>query len=167
MTIKARLLVCLSLLAVAMLVMIVTAFSALTSISKRTESIVADRLLPVDHLKTVSDMYAVEIVDTTHKVRSGALDWAAGAKAIDTALATIDTRWRTYEATRLTPEEKTLTEIFDRARIASDASIRDLVQIATSGQGRTRTLCRYQALLISRSPRRANQRLDQAAAFRG
>jgi len=99
MTIKARLLVCLSLLAVAMLVMIVTAFSALTSISKRTESIVADRLLPVDHLKTVSDMYAVEIVDTTHKVRSGALDWAAGAKAIDTALATIDTRWRTYEAT--------------------------------------------------------------------
>ncbi|CAN7540882.1 MULTISPECIES: methyl-accepting chemotaxis protein [Ensifer] len=129
MTIKARLLVCLSLLAVAMLVMIVTAFSALTSISKRTESIIADRLLPVDHLKTVSDMYAVEIVDTTHKVRSGALDWAAGAKAIDTALATIDTRWRTYEATRLTPEEKTLTEIFDRARIASDASIRDLVQI--------------------------------------
>ncbi len=129
MTIKARLLVCLSLLAVAMLVMIVTAFSAMTSISKRTESIVADRLLPVDHLKTVSDMYAVEIVDTTHKVRSGALDWAAGAKAIDLALLTIDTRWRTYEATRLTPEEKKLTEIFDRARIASDASIRDLVQI--------------------------------------
>ena len=63
MTIKARLLVCLSLLAVAMLVMIVTAFSALTSISKRTESIVVDRLLPVDHLKTVSDMYAVEIYD--------------------------------------------------------------------------------------------------------
>lgn len=129
MTIKARLLVCLSLLAVAMLVMIVTAFSAMTSISKRTESIVADRLLPVDHLKTVSDMYAVEIVDTTHKVRSGALDWAAGAKAIDLALLTIDTRWRTYEATRLTPEEKKLTEIFDKARIASDASIRDLVQI--------------------------------------
>ncbi|WDZ77498.1 methyl-accepting chemotaxis protein [Ensifer adhaerens] len=129
MTIKARLLVCLSLLAVAMLVMIITAFNAMTSISKRTESIVADRLLPVDHLKTVSDMYAVEIVDTTHKVRSGALGWAAGSQAINTALATIDTRWRTYEATRLTPEEKKLTEIFDKARVASDTSIRKLVEI--------------------------------------
>ncbi|WP_077962098.1 HAMP domain-containing methyl-accepting chemotaxis protein [Ensifer adhaerens] len=129
MTIKARLLVCLSLLAVAMLVMIATAFNAMTSISKRTESIVADRLLPVDHLKTVSDMYAVEIVDTTHKVRSGALDWAAGKQAIDTALATIDMQWRTYEATRLTPREKELAETFDKARVASDASIRSLVEI--------------------------------------
>lgn len=129
MTIKSRLLVCLSLLAVAMLVMIVTAFNAMTSISKRTESIVADRLLPVDQLKTVSDMYAVEIVDTTHKVRSGALDWGAGKHAINAALSTIDAQWRTYEATRLTPEEKKLTETFDGARVASDASIRDLMQI--------------------------------------
>ncbi|OCP07187.1 hypothetical protein BBX50_22745 [Ensifer sp. LC11] len=129
MTIKARLLVCLPLLAVAMLVMIATAFNAMSSISKRTESIVADRLLPVDHLKTVSDMYAVEIVDTTHKVRSGALGWAAGKDTINTALSTIDTRWRTYEATRLTPEEKKLTETFDNARFASDASIRDLIQV--------------------------------------
>ncbi|WP_273700164.1 HAMP domain-containing methyl-accepting chemotaxis protein [Ensifer adhaerens] len=129
MTIKARLLVCLSLLAVAMLVTIVMAFNAMTSISKRTESIVADRLLPVDHLKTVSDMYAVEIVDTTHKVRSGALGWAAGRQAINAALSTIDTRWRTYEATRLTPDEKKLTEVFDKARVASDTSIRNLVQI--------------------------------------
>ncbi|WP_281410661.1 HAMP domain-containing methyl-accepting chemotaxis protein [Ensifer oleiphilus] len=129
MTIKARLLICLSLLAVAMLVMIVTAFNAMTSISKRTESIVADRLVPVDQLKTVSDMYAVEIVDTTHKVRSGALGWSAGKEAITAALSTIDTQWRAYEATRLTPKEKTLTESFDNARAASDASIRALMQI--------------------------------------
>ncbi len=129
MTIKARLLICLSLLAVAMLVMIVTAFNAMTSISNRTESIVADRLLPVDQLKTVSDMYAVEIVDTTHKVRSGALGWNAGKDAIATALSSIDTQWRTYEATKLTTEEKKLTEIFDGARVASDASIRDLMAI--------------------------------------
>ncbi|HEV7319580.1 MAG TPA: HAMP domain-containing methyl-accepting chemotaxis protein [Ensifer sp.] len=129
MTIKARLLVCLSLLAVAMLVMIATAFNAMTSIAKRTESIVADRLLPVDHLKTVSDMYAVEIVDTTHKVRSGALGWTAGSQAIKTALATIDQEWRTYEATRLTSQEKKLTETFDKARVASDAAIRDLVAV--------------------------------------
>ncbi|MGF6172443.1 hypothetical protein [Ensifer sp. 4252] len=101
----------------------------MTSVSKRTESIVADRLLPVDQLKTVSDMYAVEIVDTTHKVRSGALGWGAGKDAINAALSTIDGQWRTYEATRLTPGEKKLTETFDRARVASDASIRGLMQI--------------------------------------
>ncbi|WP_457586486.1 HAMP domain-containing methyl-accepting chemotaxis protein [Ensifer canadensis] len=129
MTIKARLLICLSLLAVAVLVMIVTAFNAMTSISKRTESIVADRLVPVDQLKTVSDMYAVEIVDTTHKVRSAALGWGAGKEAITAALSTIDTQWRAYGATKLTPEEKRLAQSFDSARAASDASIRALMQI--------------------------------------
>ncbi|MCY1322605.1 Methyl-accepting chemotaxis protein (MCP) signaling domain protein [compost metagenome] len=129
MTIKARLLVCLSLLAVAMLVMIVTAFNAMTSISKRTESIVADRLLPVAQLDTVADMYAVEIVDTTHKMRSGALGWADGKEKINAALATIDEQWRAYEATRLTPEEKKLAKTFDAARVGSEQAVRDMLEI--------------------------------------
>jgi len=129
MTIKARLLVCLSLLAVAMLVMIITAFNAMTSISKRTESIVADRLLPVAQLDTVADMYAVEIVDTTHKVRSGALGWADGKEKINAALATIDEQWRAYEATRLTPEEKKLAKTFDAARVGSEQAVRDMLEI--------------------------------------
>lgn len=129
MTIKARLLVCLSLLAVAMLVMIVTAFNAMTSISKRTESIVADRLLPVAQLDTVADMYAVEIVDTTHKMRSGALRWADGKEKINAALATIDEQWRAYEATRLTPEEKKLAKTFDAARVGSEQAVRDMLEI--------------------------------------
>jgi len=129
MTIKARLLVCLSLLAVAMLVMIVTAFNAMTSISKRTESIVADRLLPVAQLDDIADMYAVEIVDTTHKMRSGALGWADGKEKINAALATIDEQWRAYEATRLTPEEKKLAKTFDAARVGSEQAVRDMLEI--------------------------------------
>ncbi|MGO4618531.1 methyl-accepting chemotaxis protein [Ensifer sp. 2YAB10] len=129
MTIKARLLLCLSLLAVAMLVMIVMAFNAMTSISKRTESIVADRLLPVAQLDTVADMYAVEIVDTTHKMRSGALGWTEGKDKISAALATIDEEWRAYEATRLTPEEQKLAKTFDVARVDSEQAVRDMLEI--------------------------------------
>ncbi|MBK5567043.1 methyl-accepting chemotaxis protein [Ensifer sp. SSB1] len=129
MTIKARLLLCLSLLAVAMLVMIVMAFNAMTSISKRTESIVADRLLPVAQLDTVADMYAVEIVDTTHKMRSGALGWTEGKDKISAALDTIDEEWRAYEATRLTPEEQKLAKTFDVARVDSEQAVRDMLEI--------------------------------------
>lgn len=134
MTIKTRLLVCLSLLAVAMLVMIVTAFNAMTSISNRTETIVADRLLPVAQIDTVADMYAVEIVDTAHKMRSGALGWADGKDKINAALATIDEQWRAYKATRLTPEEEKLAKTFDAARVDSEQAVRDMLEIIEIGR---------------------------------
>ena len=129
MTIKSRLLTCLFLIALSMVVMIVTAFNAMNSISKRTESIVADRLVPVAQLKTVADMYAVNIVDTAHKVRSGALDWNAGAKAVADALMTIEAKWFAYEATKLTEAEKMLADAFDAARTASAAAIQNLQDI--------------------------------------
>ena len=85
--------------------------------------------MPVAQLKTVSDMYAVNIVDTAHKVRSGALDWSAGSKAVSEALLTIETEWLAYEATKLTQAEKALAEAFDTARAASSAAIAALQDI--------------------------------------
>lgn len=52
-----------------------------------------DRFVPLTQLKVVSDMYAVNIVDTAHKVRNGGLDWDAGLTALTQAQQEIASRW--------------------------------------------------------------------------
>jgi len=84
------------------------------SMSERTRTIVEDRVLPMDQLKKIADMYAVNIVDTTHKVRAGALTWEEGDKSIRDALDMIDEQWTAYMATYLTDEEKALAKKFEK-----------------------------------------------------
>jgi hypothetical protein len=40
------------------------------------EAIRTSALLPMDHLKAISDAYAVSVVDAAHKLRNGNFDWA-------------------------------------------------------------------------------------------
>ena len=49
------------------------------------DTVYSDRVVPLKQLKQVSDAYAVNIVDTTHKVRAKQLDAAAGLKLVDEA----------------------------------------------------------------------------------
>jgi methyl-accepting chemotaxis protein len=72
------------------------------------ETVYKDRVEPLEQLKTVSDMYAVNIVDTTHKVREGTIQWDVARKNVIEAQKTIGTKWSTYRATYLDPEEKKL-----------------------------------------------------------
>jgi methyl-accepting chemotaxis protein len=67
-----------------------------------------DRVIPLQQLKIVADMYAVNIVDTSHKVRNGNLTWAQGEENVNTALKQVDTQWKAYVSTYLVPEEKKL-----------------------------------------------------------
>ncbi len=80
------------------------------------QTIVADRLIATKGLKEIGDLYAVSIVDTAHKVRSGALSWEDGAKSIDASLAKSAELWKDYLATYLTPEEATLAARQRQAR---------------------------------------------------
>jgi methyl-accepting chemotaxis protein len=45
-------------------------------------SLYSDRVQSIQQLKQVADAYAVDIVDATHKVRSGAFTWTAGKEAL-------------------------------------------------------------------------------------
>ena len=42
-----------------------------------------DRVVPLEQLKTIADMYAVNIVDTTHKARNGNISLAEATKRVD------------------------------------------------------------------------------------
>ena len=83
-------------------------YLVLNTMSASMNTIVIDRLIPAAHLKKVGDLYAVNIVDTAHKVRSGALSWEEGHRLNTEALATIQKLWDDYTATYLTDEERTL-----------------------------------------------------------
>ncbi len=65
------------------------------------DTVYNDRVVPLRDLKVIADMYAVNIVDTVHKARNGALPYADAIKNIDTADQTIKKKWREYQATFL------------------------------------------------------------------
>lgn len=55
-----------------------------------------ERVVPLRHLKTISDAYAVFVVDATHKVRNGNWGWADGEASVRKAQTEIAESWRTY-----------------------------------------------------------------------
>ena len=68
------------------------------------KSVYDDRAVPLKQIKVVADMYAVNVVDTAHKVRDGALTPAQGLQSVADARKAIDTNWKAYLATQLVPD---------------------------------------------------------------
>ena len=129
MTLRLRLFLALGLLGLSLALLIVFAFTSVQSISGRTKTIMVDRVYPMDQLKSISDDYANSIVDTAHKIRSGAATWDDGSKSIEDALKDIDQQWSAYKATDMVDEEEALASKFEAARQASDAQIKELQSI--------------------------------------
>ncbi|MDW7591966.1 HAMP domain-containing protein [Azospirillum brasilense] len=113
-TVKARLLVALSVLCFFLFAIAATGWLALGQAHRGMETVFKDRVVPLRDLKVVSDMFAVNIVDTTHKVRGGAETWEGGLKSIDAALGEIATRWSAFTATSMNAREKDLANEAER-----------------------------------------------------
>jgi len=82
--------------------------SGIKSSNDKLSTVYQDRVIPLQQLKVVSDMYAVNIVDTSHKVRNGNLTWAQGQENVGNALKEVDKQWKAYTATYLVEDEKKL-----------------------------------------------------------
>ncbi|MDC6690073.1 hypothetical protein OEZ77_26445, partial [Leclercia adecarboxylata] len=57
-------------------------------------------------LKLIADLYAVKIVDTTHKTRSGMLSYGQARDEVRNARAEINRLWSAYLNTRLIDAER-------------------------------------------------------------
>jgi methyl-accepting chemotaxis protein len=77
-------------------------------------------------------MYAVNIVDTAHKVRNRNLDWQEGLARIKVAEATIQNRWDAYLATTLVDEEQTVVTELKPLLLQSNRAVDELVNIMTT-----------------------------------
>ena len=94
--------------ALPLLVLIGICFGALSNMShlaKGVDSLYQDRVKPLQQLKTVSDAFAVTIVDTLHKHRAGVVSAADAADTLKKAEQQALNQWQSYRSTLLTAEE--------------------------------------------------------------
>ncbi len=88
------------------------------------DTVYQDRVVPLRDLKQIADAYAVDIVDTNHKVRNGNMSLDAGIRSVERAKKLIHEKWRGYLATRLVDREKQLVAelepLMRRGDLASD-----------------------------------------------
>jgi methyl-accepting chemotaxis protein len=133
MSIKLKLLVSLTLLSLCLLVVSISGYRAMQQMSAKTQTIVNDRVVPLEQLKRVADMYAVNIVDTIHKVADGALTLDEGHAALDKADEVIDEHWTAYMATAMTTEEKALADEMSAAKAAAAPLIAELHELMEKG----------------------------------
>ncbi len=80
-------------------------------LAKGVDSLYQDRVMPLQQLKTVSDAYAVTIVDTLHKYRAGLLSNRQASAAITSAEQQAKSMWQAYLATALTSRERELVNV--------------------------------------------------------
>ena len=85
-----------------------------------------DRVVPLRDLKVIADLYAVNIVDMTHKVRNGNIDWAEARKNLQEARQGIDKTWSAYKATYLVEEEKKLVAAIEPMLAEAEGTIKEL-----------------------------------------
>ncbi|MFN4010119.1 MAG: methyl-accepting chemotaxis protein [Pannonibacter sp.] len=132
MTIKFRILASLVIMTLMLAVMGLCGYFALSASYESIRTIVDDRVVPMKQLKRVADSYAVSIVDTAHKVRSGALTWEQGQSSVSDALSIINKEWSAYSSTYMVADEKALAEEVYAAMSAAKPSVTRLEYILQS-----------------------------------
>ena len=133
MSVKSRLIMVLLVLGISVVAMAGSSGYAGWQGSRQLDTILTDRVVPLKQLKIVSDMYAVNVVDTAHKARSGEFSFPEALESLSDAKRAIDENWSAYEATRITPEEQELVEAVGQNTPAAQAAIADLENILRAG----------------------------------
>ncbi len=109
-------------------------------LSKETDSsmrtALADRIIPLRELKSISDAYAVDIVDTSHKVRGGSMTPEQGASGIETSIKAINEAWERYLKMNLSEVEKGLVTQVAAQKMKTDIGVTRLLGLIRS-QDRT------------------------------
>ncbi len=95
------------------------------------QTVYDDRVVPLRDLKVIADMYAVNIVDASHKVRNGNISWAEARKSLADAEAAIQSKWQRYKSTYLVEQEKKLVREIEPMLVTTQVEIdklRDILQ---------------------------------------
>ncbi len=129
-----RLMVLVALLIVFMTMVGMLGLQGIKTTDAALDTVYNDRVVPLRDLKIIADMYAVNIVDTTHKARNGGLSYAEALKNIDTASQIIHKKWQDYLATFLVDEEKKLVAQIEPLMIAADREVARIHAILEAGK---------------------------------
>ncbi|WP_298715721.1 methyl-accepting chemotaxis protein [uncultured Oceanisphaera sp.] len=128
-SIKTRLLVLTGLLLLGCLLMALSGLTALQRSVAGLDTVYQDRVVPLQDLKVIADMYAVNIVGSSQKVRSGDQSHAQALNELKEAGRQIDEHWRLYSATQMIPEEARLVDELAPLMKAAEAPLSRLADI--------------------------------------
>ncbi len=119
MSIRIRLLISLILMSLVAVGQTGTGLFATNVLSASVGLVIDNEVRAMQHLKAVSDGYAVDIVDNAHKVRNGSVSPEQGRATLQRAREIIDTDWKRYRATHLTEAEAAIAT--ETERLMADA----------------------------------------------
>jgi len=119
-TIRARLLLLVAAMLVACGVIGVTGLYAQQRSIAGLDTVYLDRVVPLRDLKLISDLYAVKIVDATHKARSGMLSYSQARDEVREARAGIRHIWANYLATSMADAERQAAANIETLMSAAD-----------------------------------------------
>ncbi|MDX1757950.1 MAG: methyl-accepting chemotaxis protein [Marinobacter sp.] len=122
-TIRSRLLISYAIPVVAVIALTLYGWNAFNSVERSVTSLYDDRVVPLRQLKTISDNYAVLIIDAVNKANAGLISAQEAADGIRQAEETIAERWSRYKATKLTDEEAQLVREAERAFQQADRAV--------------------------------------------
>lgn len=105
----------------------VLGISTLKSTVAGLNTVYLDRVVPLRDLKAISDLYAVSIVDASHKARSGMLAMHEAAAMTVDSQKRIDEYWQAYLNTQLIPEEQRLVARIEPLMQAAKLPLQTLV----------------------------------------
>ncbi len=126
---KTRLILVIGILVLLMVGVGLLGYKGLVDGERALESTFADQVLPLIHLKTVHDSYAVTVVETCQKISDGSVSWEDGRKKITAARATADREWIAYNKTSHDREEKKLVDETVPLAKSVDAAMERLADI--------------------------------------
>ena len=111
----------------------VFAITNFRKIDKGVKTMYADRVIPLEQLKKVSDAYAVQIVDVAQKMyfEYEGMSWQQGLNELNEATVIVTKNWDAYYATKLTPDEKILADQAIELRKTSKVAYQKLINIVS------------------------------------
>ena len=128
-SIKTKLASALVALTLCVLVVGACGFLALRSVTQRVDEVVQNNVIPMEQLRIVSDMYAVNVVDTIWKAQSNQITWTNALKSVQDAVGNIDKGWKAYLPTITAADEKQIAEQATVLMKTGDAAVAKLIGI--------------------------------------
>ncbi len=108
--VRSRLIVLAALPLLVLVCLSVVSILDMRQLASGVDSLYQDRVKPLQQIKTVSDAYAVTVVDTLHKHRAGLLSVTEVSALLQQATTTAAASWQAYRATKLTDSERVLAD---------------------------------------------------------
>jgi PAS domain S-box-containing protein len=88
-----------------------------------------ESLSSLRRIKAISDAYALDVVDTTFRVRNDLISWEEGVQVVDSARLRIDQHWLALRQIPKTDEQRELVAQIAQARVRADRAAATLREI--------------------------------------